>query len=74
MCICRYMDPSLIGLQCRRFLWVHECFCSRKHHVETPEERTPIFLCHKIKDGSYNNMNMNKLLPTQNTPTLQANL
>ena len=33
---------------------------------------SPIFLCHKIKDGGYNNTNMNKLLPTQNTPALQA--
>ena len=34
---------------------------------------SPIFLCHKIKDGGYNNTNMNKLSPTQNTPALQAN-
>ena len=26
-------------MQCRRFLLVRECFCSRKRHVETPEER-----------------------------------
>jgi len=25
---------------------------------------SPIFLCHKIKDGGYNNTNMNKLSPT----------
>ena len=74
MCICGYMDPSLISLQCWHFLWVRAgYFCLRKHHAETPEERTPIFLCRKIKDGGYNNMNMNKLLPTQNTPILQAN-
>ena len=33
---------------------------------------SPIFLCHKIKDGGYNNTNMNKLSPTQNTPAVQA--
>ena len=33
---------------------------------------SPIFLCHKIKDGGNNNTNMNKLSPTQNTPGLQA--
>ena len=33
---------------------------------------SPIFLCHKIKDGGYNNTNINKLSPTQNTPALQA--
>ena len=34
---------------------------------------SPIFHCHKIKDGGYNNTNMNKVSPTQNTPALQAN-
>ena len=29
---------------------------------------SPIFLCHKVKDGGYNN----KLSPAQNTPALQA--
>ena len=33
---------------------------------------SPIFHCHKIKDGGYNNTNMNKVSPTQNTPALQA--
>ena len=33
---------------------------------------SPIFLCHKIKDGGYNNTNINKLSPDQNTPALQA--
>ena len=33
---------------------------------------SPVFLCHKIKDGGNNNTNMNKLSPTQNTPGLQA--
>ena len=33
---------------------------------------SPIYLCHKIKDGGYNNTNMNKLSPTQNTPAVQA--
>jgi len=27
---------------------------------------SPIFLCHKIKDGGYNNMNNSKLSPAQN--------
>ena len=34
---------------------------------------SPIFHCHKIKDGGYNNItNTNKVSPTQNTPALQA--
>ena len=35
---------------------------------------SPLFQCHKIKDGGYNNTNtnMNKVSPTQNTPALQA--
>ena len=33
---------------------------------------SPIFLCRKIKDGGYNNTNMNKVWPTKNTPALQA--
>ena len=33
---------------------------------------SPIFLCHKTKDGGYNNRNMNKVLPTQKTSALQA--
>ena len=33
---------------------------------------SPIFYCHKIKDGGYNNTNTNKVSPTQNTPALQA--
>ena len=32
---------------------------------------SPIFLCHKIKDGD-NNTNINKPSPAQNTPALQA--
>ena len=33
----------------------------------------PIFHCHKIKDGGYNNItNTHKVSPTQNTPGLQA--
>ena len=59
--------------------------CSRKRHVESPKERRKwlpegllfslslIFLRHKIKDGGYNNTNINnQLLPAQNTPALQA--
>ena len=35
---------------------------------------SPIFHCHKIKDGGYNNItNTNKVSPTQITPALQAN-
>ena len=35
----------------------------------------PIFHCHKIKDGGYNNItNTNKVSSTQNTPALQANV
>ena len=34
---------------------------------------SPIFHCHKIKDGGYNNItNTNKVSPTQNMPALQA--
>ena len=34
---------------------------------------SPIFHCHKIKDGNYSNItNTNKVSPTQNTPALQA--
>ena len=34
---------------------------------------SPIFHCHKIKDGGYSNItNTNKVSPTQNTPALQA--
>ena len=34
---------------------------------------SPIFHCHKIKDGGYNNIaNTNKVSPTQNTPAIQA--
>ena len=35
---------------------------------------SPIFHCHKIKDGGYNNItNTKKVSLTQNTPALQAN-
>jgi len=34
---------------------------------------SPIFHCHKIKDGGCSNItNTNKVSPTQNTPALQA--
>ena len=60
------------SLQCRRFLRSREFFFLRKRHVETT---VPILLCHKIKDGGYNNTNMNKLSSTQNTLALRlANL
>ena len=36
---------------------------------------SPIFHCHKIKDGGYNNItNTNRVSPTQNTPAMQARL
>ena len=35
----RHQISLYFSLQCRRFLRVRECFCSRKRHVETPEER-----------------------------------
>ena len=56
-------------------------FAREKRHVEIPKKRgnallfllSPIFLCHKIKDGGYNNTNINKQLsPAQNTLALQA--
>ena len=55
--------------------------CSRNRHAETSSHIpqgllflvSPIFHCHKIKDGGYNNItNTNKVSPTQNTPALQA--
>ena len=75
------------SLQCRRFLRASECFCSRKRHVETHEEKRKwgeskggllfllslIFLRYKIKDGGYNDTNIKEQLsPAQNTPALQA--
>ena len=56
------------SLQCGRFLRAREFFFSRKRHVETT---VPVLLCHKIKDGGYNNTNMNKLSSTQNTLALR---
>ena len=41
-----------------------------KRHVEVTRLLSPIFHCHKIKDGGYNNITIS---PTQNTPALQAN-
>ena len=36
---------------------------------------SPSFLCHKIKDGGYNNTTINKQLSSnQNTPAVQAYL
>ena len=36
---------------------------------------SPIFHCHKIKDGGYKNVtNTNKVSPTQNAPALQATI
>ena len=69
---------------CSAGVFFERAICSRKRHVETPrrEEETgpkgllfllsPIFHCHKIKDGGYNNTNTNKVSPAQNTPALQA--
>ena len=53
------------SLQCRCFLRARECFA---------RESAMLKLRHKIKDGGYNNTNINKqLLPAKNTPALQAN-
>ena len=71
---------STVNVACSAGVFFGRAICSRKRHVETSrrEERfvlSPIFHCHKIKDGGYNNItncNRNKVSPTQNTPTLQA--
>ena len=41
-------------------------------HIEEQRLLSPIFFCRKIKVGGYNNTNLKKLSPTQNTPALQA--
>ena len=41
-CLTRHLEfpqKNATSLQCRRFLWAHECFCLRKSHVLT--ERVP---------------------------------
>ena len=69
---------STVNVACSAGVFFERAICSRKRHVETSrrEERyllSPIFHCHKIKDGGYNNItNTNKVSPTQNTPALQA--
>ena len=35
---------------------------------------SPIFVCHKVKDGGYNNTNMDRVSRTQNTPALRTSL
>ena len=76
------------SLQCRRFLWARNllakapCWNFSKRggngaslspsHLPLPF-LSAIFHCHKIKNGSYNNItNTNKVSLTQNTPALQA--
>ena len=75
------------NLACSAGVFFERAICSRKCHVETSRREeemgrvkgllfllSPIFHCHKIKDGGYNNItNTNKVSPTQNTPALQAN-
>ena len=60
--------PWLLACSAGVFFGRANFFCSWKCHVETS---LPILLCHKIKDGGYNNTNMNKLSSTQNTPALR---
>ena len=56
-------------LACSAGVFFERAICSRKRHVIL----SPIFHCHKIKDGGYNNItNTNKVSPAQNTPALQA--
>lgn len=50
-----------ISLECVSFLQMREYSCSRKRHLETP-----IFLCHEIKDGAFNNKNINQQLWLKN--------
>ena len=39
-------------------------------HIQEQRLLSPIFFCHKIKDGGYNKTNMNKLSSTQNMSAL----
>ena len=56
-------------LACSARVFFERAICSRLLFL-----LSPIFHCHKIKDGGYNNItNTNKVSPTQNTPALQAN-
>ena len=73
-------------LACSAGVFFERAICSRKRHVETSRREeemgrvkglllllSPIFHCHKIKDGGYTNItSANKVSPTQNTPALQA--
>ena len=77
---------SFTNIACSAGVFFERAICSRKRHVETSRREeemgrvkgllfllSPIFHCHKIKDGGYNNItNTNKVSPTQNTPALQA--
>ena len=52
---------STVNVACSAGVFFGRAICSRKRHVETSrrEERfvlSPIFHCHKIKDGGYNNI------------------
>ena len=77
---------SFTNIACSAGVFFERAICSRKRHVETSRREeemgrvkgllfllSPIFHCHKIKDGGYNKItNTNKVSPTQNTPALQA--
>ena len=51
-----------------------ECFARESAFKGLLFLLSKIFLCHKIKDGGYNDTNINKQRPpAQNMPALQAN-
>ena len=61
----------LSSVQCRRFLQARESFCSRKHHVETPTDRSKLGMSKGA--GQRGRVVVNKQLsPAQNTPAMQA--
>ena len=77
-----YMVTTLHNLACSAGVFFKRAICSPKGHVETSRREeeigllfllSPIFHCHKMKDGGYSNITYtNKVSPTQNTPALQA--
>ena len=76
------MVTTLHNLACSAGVFFKRAICSPKSHVETSRREeeigllfllSPIFHCHKMKDGGYSNITYtNKVSPTQNTPALQA--
>ena len=76
------LEQVVFDVACSAGVFFERAICSRKRHVETSRREeemellfllSPIFHCHKIKDGGYNNItNTNKVSPNQNTPALQA--